>query len=90
MAFLFYERKNGHLIHTGKYFSLAGYNLIYSLWEKWGNPTDRGWHMSEDDLIREYTHGKGTLQTNALLIDFTPNARNRIGIIERLLAVFSG
>lgn len=84
MAFMFYDRKNGSLIQTGKCFSLAGYNLIYSLWEKRGRPTDQGWHMTEDDLIREYTQDKGNIQTNALLIDFHPNARIRIGIIELL------
>ncbi len=82
MAFMFYERKNGNLIHTGRYFSLAGYNLIQNLWQKRGKPTNQGWHMREDDLIREYTQGKGNIQTNALLIDFHPNARNRLGIIE--------
>jgi len=84
MAFMVYERKAGNLIQTGKHFRLAGYNLIYNLWEKRGRPTDQGWHMSADDLIREYTSGKGSSQTYALLIDFHPNARNRIGIIELL------
>lgn len=82
MAFMFYDRKDGNLIHTGKYFSLAGYNLIYNLWEKRGKPTNQGWHMSADDLIRESTKNEGTIQTNALLIDFDQNSRIRIGIIE--------
>ena len=82
MAFMFYERKDGNLIQTGKYFRLAGYNLIYSIWKKRGEPINQGWHMSADDLISEYTSGKGNIQTNALLIDFDPNARNRIAIIE--------
>jgi len=84
MAFMVYSKKNGQLIQTGKYFSLAGYNLIYNLWEKLGRPTDQGWHMSAGDLIREYTGGKGTIDTTALLIDFHPTSRNRIGIIELL------
>ena len=82
MAFMFYDKKNGKLNKTGKYFSLAGYNLIIHLWEKQGKPTNKGWHISADELIREYTKDKGSIQTNALLIDFHPNARNRIGIIE--------
>ena len=82
MAFMFYDRKDGNLIQTGEYFRLAGYNLIYHLWEKRGKPTSQGWHMSADDIIREYTKNKGNIQTKALLIDFHPNARSRIGIIE--------
>ena len=84
MAFMVYEKKDGNLIQTSENFSLAGYNLIYNLWEKRGKPTDQGWHMTVDDLIREYTEGKGSIQTYALLIDFHPNSRNRIGIIELL------
>ena len=84
MAFIFYSRDNGNLIQTGDHFSLAGYSLIYNLWEKRGKPTDQGWHMSADDLIREYTQGKGSIDTNALLIDFLPNAQKKIGIIELL------
>jgi len=82
MAFMFYNRKDANLIYTGKYFRLAGYNLIYSLWEKRNRPTDQGWHMSADDLIKEFTKDKGNIQSNALLIDFHPNARTRIGVIE--------
>ena len=84
MAFMVYERKDGNLIQTGKHFRLAGYNLIYNLWDKKGRPTDQGWHMSASDLLREYTEGRGDSRTHALLIDFHPNARNRIGIIELL------
>lgn len=82
MAFLLYEKQNGHLIPTGESYSLAGYNLIYNLWEKRGKPTDQGWHMSADDLIQEHTDGKGTIGTHSLLIDFHPGATTRIGIIE--------
>lgn len=84
MAFMVYSKKDGILVHTGDYFSLAGYNLIYNLWEKLGKPTDQGWHMSANDLISEYTEGKGSLVTHSLLIDFHPNSRMRIGIIELL------
>jgi hypothetical protein len=84
MAFMIYTRSNGNLIYTGQSFGLAGYNLIYNLWEKRGNPTDSGWHMSADDLLREHTEEKESIKTNALLIDFHPNARTRVGIIELL------
>ncbi len=42
MAFLYYRRNNNTLIKTGEPFSLAGYNLIYQLWESRGKPTDQG------------------------------------------------
>jgi hypothetical protein len=84
MAFMVYGKQGDKLIQTGEYFSLAGYNLIYKLWEKRGKPTDQGWHMTADDLIKEYTEGKGNSESHSLLIDFHPNSRNRIGIIELL------
>lgn len=84
MAFMIYIRNNGKLNYTGQSFSLAGYNLIYRLWEKCGRPTDAGWHLEADELIREHTDGKESIKTNALLIDFHPNASNRVGIIELL------
>ncbi len=84
MAFLIYEKQGNYLIPTGEYYSLAGYNLIYNLWEKRKKPTDEGWHMSADDLIQEYTEGKGNIETHSLLIDFHPGATRRIGIIELL------
>jgi len=68
MAFLFYEKQGKYLVPTGENYSLAGYNLIYNLWEKRKKPTDQGWHMSADDLIKEFTNGKGNIETNSLLI----------------------
>ncbi len=84
MAFLIYKKNGNKLIKTGENFSLAGYNLIYRIWEKRGKPTDKGWNISADDLIKEYTGLKGSYQTHRMLIDFHPNARWRIGIIELL------
>ena len=82
MAFLFYEKQGKYLVPTGENYSLAGYNLIYNLWEKRKGPTDQGWHMSADDLIKEFTNGRGNINTNSLLIDFHPSSTSRIGIIE--------
>ena len=84
MAFMVYGKRGNDLLQTGEYFSLAGYNLIYQLWEKHGKPTDQGWHITADDLIKEYTEGSGSIETHSFLIDFHPNARTRIGIIELL------
>ena len=74
MAFLYYQRNGGKLINTGRSFSLAGYNLIYRLWESRGKPTDQGWHVTADDLIREYSEGREAHKTGALIIDFDPSS----------------
>ena len=84
MAFLYYQRKNNKLIKTGKSFGLAGDNLIYQLWESRSKPTDQGWHVSADDLIRKYSNGNESYETGRLLIDFDPNSKWRIGLIELL------
>lgn len=85
MTFMIYTKAGNNLIATGESFALAGRNnLIYKLWNKRGQPTDTGWHMSADELIQEYTEGNETIQTKAFLIDFHPNVRTRIGIIELL------
>ena len=84
MAFLYYRRDNNKLIKTGESFSLAGYNLIYHLWESMGKPTDQGWHVSADDLIRKHSDGNESHETGRLLIDFDPNSKWRIGLIELL------
>ena len=84
MAFLYYQRENGILKNTSQSFSLAGYNLIYQLWELKGKPTDQGWHVSADELIKKYSNEKDSHSTAALVIDFDPSSKWRIGIIELL------
>lgn len=84
MAFMVYTKQGSDLLKTGEHFSLAGYNLIYQSWEKRGKPTDQGWHITTNDLIKEYTEGNGSIETHSFLIDFHPSARTRIGIIELL------
>ena len=84
MAFLYYRKNDDKLIKTGESFSLAGYNLIYQLWDSRGKPTDQGWHVSADDLIKRYSNGSDSYETGRFLIDFDPNSKWRIGIIELL------
>lgn len=84
MPFLYYRRENGKLKKTGKTFSLAGYNLIYQLWEQREKPVDQGWHISADDLIRQYSNHKDSHSSAALIIDFDPGSKQRIGVIELL------
>ena|SRR3990170_8697963 len=84
MAFLIYKKDNGKLVATEEAYSLAGYNLIFQLWEDRGKPTDQGWHVSADDLIRARTGGQESWDSRSLLIDFNPNSKWRIGLVELL------
>ena len=84
MSFLYYKREDNILKITGQSFNLAGYNLIYQLWVLKGKPTDQGWHVSADDLIKEYSNEKDSHSSAALIIDFDPKSIWRIGIIELL------
>jgi len=85
MAFkLFKKERSG----TGVYYSdarqdykLAGYNLLYKLWNKRNKPTDRGWSVTADELLKE--HGEGFSSGDyALVIDFHPSSKSRIGLVE--------
>ena len=69
---------------VGHSFSLAGYNLIYQLWKLNGMPTGQGWHVSADDLIKIHSSGKDTHSSAALVIDYDPSSKWRIGLIELL------
>jgi len=88
MAFLIYrvlkKEKIELLENTGRTFKLAGYNLIYNLWKKKGKPTNQGWHVSADELIREFSSGNETYENLRFFIDFHPSAKWRIGLIELL------
>ncbi len=89
MPFYLYERKektDGTLLKESfeqlRKVSLARYNSIYNLWIQKGRPLDKGWHISIHDLINEITKGTGNYDTHRLIIDFDPNAKWRIGLIE--------
>ena len=88
MAFLIYrvikKEKIESLENTGKTFKLAGYNLIHKLWVKRGKPTNQGWHVSADELIREFSSGNETYENLRFVIDSHPSAKWRIGLIELL------
>ncbi len=65
--------------HQG--YKLAGYNLLYKLWNKRNKPVECGWSVTADDLLKE--HGEGFSSDDyALVIDFHPSAKNRIGLVE--------
>jgi len=75
-------------IETGVYYSdahqnyqLAGKNLLFKLWNKRNKPVECGWSVMADDLLKE--HGEGFSGADyALVIDFHPSAKNRIGLVE--------
>ena len=88
MAFLLYERltQDGKAIlrPTGENFRLAGYNLVFKAWERFGKPLNRGWHVSAGELIAIHSSGAENYQTRRLIIDYDPGSRRRIAIIELL------
>lgn len=88
MAFLLFERMyNGGdsvIRPTGARYSLGGYNLIYQAWQQKGSPTDAGWHVTADELIRLQTGNVNSYADRRLVIDFDPKATWRIGLIELL------
>jgi len=86
MAFMLYKKqqRDGKLfyLNENKGYSLAGNSsgLIYPLWEKRGKPTEQGWTITADDILRQYDE-KCTLDSHSLIIDFHPSANYRIGLI---------
>ena len=57
MAFIVYtkEKKSGGVIlqNTNQQYRLAGWNIIYSLWEKNLKPINQGWHLSSDNILNQ-------------------------------------
>ena len=89
MAFIIFNRiqdKDGSSIlqSTGELFHLGGRNLLYQAWEKRNRPLDQGWHVSADELIQMYSNDHHTYDTMRMIIDFDPDARWRIGLVELL------
>jgi hypothetical protein len=88
MAFMIFDRKdvNGKsvLCATQESFSLAGYNLLHAAWTKLGSPIERGWHVTADELVQLHFEGEQNSKTKRLVVDFDPNTKRRIGLIELL------
>jgi hypothetical protein len=85
MAFMLFkkEHSNNCVYYSDAYqgYKLAGYNLLYRLWNKMNKPTKCGWSVTADDLLKE--HGEGYNGSDyALVIDFHPDAKHRIGLVE--------
>jgi len=88
MAFLLYERIQNKddivIVPTGINFKLAGYNAIYDLWKERGCPFNCGWNISMEDLNKYYQKKLDTNCHYHFIIDFDPNSKSRIGLIEIL------
>ena len=85
MAFMLFKKERGDngvcYSNANQGYRLAGYNLLYGLWNKRNKPTECGWSVTADDLLKE--HGEGFSSGDyALVIDFDPNSRKRIGLVE--------
>ena len=85
MAFLLYrkEYRNGKLVYINKNegYRLGGYGLIYQSWIKRGQPINKGWSISAEELLSNYQNNFD-VSNHILLIDFDPNSTYRIGMIE--------
>jgi len=87
MPFYLYKRikEDGkECFKVDKSISLAGYNVIYSLWNKQGKPINKGWHIDIDTLINDITSGKGNYKTHAIIIDLMPSNKYEINLMELL------
>ena len=85
MAFMLFkkERNGSKVFYTNAHqgYKLAGQQLLYKLWLKRNKPTERGWSVTADDLLREQGEGLSG-DGYALVIDFHPGATNRVGLVE--------
>lgn len=82
----FKENKETFIRDTGEKYSLAGWSngLLYKAWEKKGKPLDKGWQVSADELIHIYSGKEHSASTRLLGIDWHPDSKKRIGVIELL------
>ncbi len=86
MAFmLFKKERDGKGIRYADLqqgYKLAGSDgLLCRLWRKQNKPTGKGWSATAQDLLREHNPDFGS-DSHALVIDFDPKARRRIGLVE--------
>ena len=85
MAFMLFKKERND---TGVYYSnahqgykLAGYNLLFKLWNKRNKPVECGWSVTAADLLKE--HGEEFSSDDyALVIDAIPSAINLIFLVE--------
>ena len=84
MTFLVYQSDGSFLEKTGLNLRLAGYNLVYRIWESRGKPIDQGWQISRDDLVADDDSLDKSDRPCRFLIDVHPDTKRRIGLVELL------
>jgi hypothetical protein len=85
MAFMIFkkERTGDGVFYSNAHqgYKLAGYGLLYELWNKRNKPVECGWSVTAADLLKEHSE-EFSADNFALVIDFHPSATNRIGLVE--------
>jgi hypothetical protein len=85
MAFLLYHKKVDNdkvfYINKNQNYKLGGYGLIFQAWVQKGKPINKGWSATANELLSNYD-SNFEADKHLLLIDFDPNSKYRIGIIE--------
>lgn len=91
MSFLFFKKENKnnkqYYVFDEDEFVLAGNKngLIYHTWCKKGKPL-QGWSATADELLQTYTsrypNDVCSGDSHALIIDFHPKSKDRIGLVE--------
>jgi hypothetical protein len=86
MAFLIFKKQSSGAgvcySDARQHYKLGGKSgLIYRLWDKKNRPVECGWSVTANDLLQE--HGSEYSHDGyALVIDFHPEAKDRIGLVE--------
>ena len=85
MAFMLFKKERSGsgvcYLNANQEYKLAGHQLLFKLWNKRNKPVNCGWSVTADDLLKE--HGVSFSSDNyALVIDFHPSSRTRIGLVE--------
>lgn len=87
MAFLLYKVTKSDpltISRTEEGFSLAGKNnLIHKAWENRNFPLDKGWSVTEEELVKLHD-SNASCSTKRLVIDFDPESKTHIGLMEIL------
>jgi hypothetical protein len=60
---------------------LAGYNAIHQAWKDRQEPTEKGWHIDQDELVRRVN---GDPDQHTVLIDLKPSSKNSVDVYELL------